>query len=64
MPRPAPSSFPAFQEWQNLSESEQDALLDKIETSKRRGTYTMRLLIGAALAGAAALLAAILLGLG
>ena len=64
MPRPAPPSFPAFDQWQNMSESEQDALLDKIETRKRRGTYAVRLLIGTALAGAAALLAAILLGLG
>lgn len=36
MTQPAPS-FPAFDEWQSMSESEQDALLDKFET-KRRGS--------------------------
>jgi hypothetical protein len=64
MARSVQSSFPAFEEWQKLSESEQDALLDRLETSKRRNAYVWRLLIGAGLAGAAALLAAILLGLG
>jgi CHASE3 domain sensor protein len=37
--------FPAFVDWQNMSEAEQDALLDKLETAKRRGTVANRLLI-------------------
>lgn len=36
MTQPAPS-FPAFDEWEKMSESEQDALLDRLET-KRRGS--------------------------
>ena len=46
MPRAAPS-FPAFDEWQKMSESEQDALLDALEAGQRRGRLAMRLLIGA-----------------
>ena len=37
MSQPAPS-FPAFDEWQKMSESEQDALLDRLETAKQRGS--------------------------
>ena len=54
MTQPAPS-FPAFDEWQSMSESEQDALLDRLET-KQRGSIMRWVLIGiialaAALAG-------------
>ena len=54
MTQPAPS-FPAFDEWQKMSESEQDALLDRLET-KQRGSIMRWVLIGiiafaAALAG-------------
>lgn len=45
MPQPAPS-FPAFDEWDKLSESEQDALLDRLETAKQRGSLIKRALIG------------------
>ena len=34
MPRAAPS-FPAFDEWQKMSEGEQDALLDALEAAAR-----------------------------
>ena len=44
MMRPAPS-FPAFDEWQSMSESEQDALLDRLET-KRRGSIFKRAVAG------------------
>jgi hypothetical protein len=47
MPRAA-LSFPAFDEWQKMSESEQDALLDSLEAGQRRGQLAMRLLLGAA----------------
>ncbi len=56
MPRPAPA-FPEFAEWQNMSESEQDALLDALEAGRRRGRLATRLMIG--LAGTAAAIAAI-----
>jgi hypothetical protein len=46
MPRAAPS-FPAFDEWQRMSESEQDALLDSLEAGQRRGRLAMLLLTGA-----------------
>jgi hypothetical protein len=54
MTQPAPS-FPAFDEWEKMSESEQDALLDRLET-KQRGSIMRWVLIGtiafaAALAG-------------
>ena len=54
MPRPTPS-FPAFDEWQQMSESEQDALLDRLETSKRRRARITRLLVGVCVAALAAL---------
>lgn len=62
MPR-STSSFPAFDEWQQMSESEQDALLDQLETSKRRGRFATRLLIGAAFAAVAAFAGGVLLAL-
>jgi hypothetical protein len=49
MTQPAPS-FPAFDEWQSMSESEQDALLDRLET-KQRGSlfkWTVAGLLGVA----------------
>ncbi len=52
MPRAAPS-FPAFDEWQRMSEGEQDALLDALESKERRGRLAMRLLVG--LVGTAAI---------
>ena len=47
-----------------MSESEQDALLNRLETKRRRNGYLVRILIGTALAAVAAFLAAVLLGLG
>ena len=44
MPRAAPS-FPAFDEWQKMSEREQDALLDSLEGARRRGRLAARLLV-------------------
>ncbi len=48
MPR-AKQSFPAFEDWQKLSEREQDALLDRFEGVQRRSRYKSRLLSVAAL---------------
>jgi hypothetical protein len=53
MPRAAPS-FPAFDEWQKMSEGEQDALLEAVEAAQRRGPLLMRLLIALAGVGVAA----------
>lgn len=44
MPRSAPS-FPVFDEWQKMSESEQDALLDRLEAAKRRSALATLLMI-------------------
>jgi hypothetical protein len=60
MSPPAPS-FPAFEDWKRMSEREQDALLDRLEGTRRRRSFAIRVLIGlgcaaAALAAAAALL--------
>jgi hypothetical protein len=45
MSPPAPS-FPAFDDWKKMSEREQDALLDRLEATKRRRSFATRLLIG------------------
>ena len=45
MARTVPS-FPAIQEWQRMSESDQDALLDRIETVRRRRRRLHVVLIG------------------
>ncbi|HEY7548235.1 MAG TPA: hypothetical protein VH913_01825 [Hyphomicrobiaceae bacterium] len=55
---PAAPSFPAFDEWKNMSEREQDALLDRLETHQRRGLLGRRLLVGFGLAAVAAALGA------
>jgi len=34
--------FPAFDEWQRLTESEQDALLSQLESVERRSTLVSR----------------------
>lgn len=60
MSRPAPS-FPTFDEWQTLSESEQDALLDTLEKEKSRGTLMKRLAIGATCLAACAAVGAVML---
>jgi hypothetical protein len=43
MSRAAPT-FPGFDEWQKLSEREQDALLDRFEGTERRSRVMSRLL--------------------
>ena len=62
MPRAAPS-FPAFDEWQKMSEGEQDALLDALEAVQRRGSLYTRLLVALACAGLAAAVGGALLTL-
>lgn len=47
MPRAVPS-FPAFDEWRQMSESEQDALLDRFEAEQRRTGLLRRALRGLA----------------
>ena len=54
MSQPAPS-FPAFDEWEKMSESEQDALLDRMETTKQRGSiikHVVMVLLGVAVCAA------------
>jgi hypothetical protein len=62
MPRPPPS-FPAFDEWQRMSELEQDALLDRLEAARRRGSPLKRLWIWALCAVACAMAGALLLAM-
>lgn len=59
MTQPAPS-FPAFNEWQSMSESEQDALLDRLET-KQRGSIFKRVVAGVLAAAVCAATCAMLL---
>lgn len=54
MPRAVPS-FPALDDWQKMSEREQDALLDAMEKGHRRGRLVVRVVIG--LVGTAAIAA-------
>lgn len=63
---PAAPSFPVFDEWKNMSEREQDALLDRLESHKRRGLLGRRLLIGCGFTAMAAMLVAglVLIGVG
>jgi hypothetical protein len=42
--------FPAFDEWQRMSESEQDAFISRLEAARRRRSLVLRILLG--LAGA------------
>jgi len=40
--------FPAFDDWQKMSERDQDALISRMEAARRRGTLIYRLLIALA----------------
>jgi hypothetical protein len=40
-----PQTFPTLRSWRGMSESEQDALLDRIETSRRWRVIRSRALI-------------------
>jgi len=61
---PAAPSFPTFDDWRRMSEREQDAWLDRLEQSKRRGRIAARLLIRIGFASAAAAVVAALVLLG
>lgn len=52
--------FPAFDDWQRMSETEQDALLSRMEAARRRGAIAYRLLVALACAGAVAIAVALL----
>jgi hypothetical protein len=54
--RNEPHTFPTIRSWQRMSERQQDALLDRIETKQRRRIIAPRLVIGAVLAVAVATL--------
>jgi hypothetical protein len=62
MPRATPT-FPAFDEWRQMTESEQDALLDRFETVQRRRAMAGRLLVGLACVSGLALSGAALIAL-
>ena len=46
--------FPAIDDWQKMSETEQDALLAHMETARQRGALLYRLLIASACTAAGA----------
>jgi hypothetical protein len=60
MSQPAPL-FPAFDEWQKMSEQDQDALLDRLETAKQRGSLVKHVLIVLLCSAACAAVGAVLL---
>ena len=41
-------AFPPFEQWQSMSESEQDALIARVETVRRRQRGLRRFLVGLA----------------
>jgi hypothetical protein len=43
-------AFPPFEQWQAMSEAEQDALIGRMETARRRKRGLLRVLVGAAAA--------------
>jgi hypothetical protein len=47
-------AFPPFERWQAMSEAEQDALIGRMETARRRRRNLVRLAVGLACAAAAA----------
>jgi hypothetical protein len=49
--------FPAFEAWKDMSEDEQDALLAKIEKTRRQRSLLLRAAIGAAIVAASIALA-------
>lgn len=55
--RNEPHTFPTIRSWQRMSERQQDALLDRIETKQRRRSMVPRLLIGALIAVVAGVVA-------
>lgn len=55
-----PTTFPTLRRWQRMSESEQDALLDNIETRRRRRLIGSRA-TAAVMCIAAAMIAAVLI---
>ena len=50
----ATPQFPAIDDWQKMSETEQDALLARMESARRRGALLYRLLIALACTAAGA----------
>jgi hypothetical protein len=47
-------AFPPFERWQSMSEAEQDALIARMETARRRQRGVRRFLVGLACTTAAA----------
>ena len=47
-------AFPPFEQWQSMSETEQDALIARMETARRRQRGLRRFLVGLACTTAAA----------
>ncbi|TMJ72707.1 MAG: hypothetical protein E6G91_10030 [Alphaproteobacteria bacterium] len=50
----ATPQFPAIDDWQKMSEAEQDALLARMESARRRGALLNRLLTALACTAAGA----------
>jgi hypothetical protein len=51
---PISPQFPTFETWQRMSESEQDALLARMESTRRWRALRLRILIGLGCAAVAA----------
>jgi CHASE3 domain sensor protein len=62
MSQPTPS-FPAFDEWQKMSESEQDALLDRLERASQPGSTIRTVLVGMLCVAACAVVGAMFLAM-
>jgi len=55
--------FPAIDDWQKMSERDQDALISRMEAARRRASVLRRLMVGTACAAVAAAIGFALLGL-
>ena len=53
-------AFPPIDQWQAMSEAEQDALIGRIETTRRRKLGFLRFVIGVACATSAAAICTVL----
>ena len=61
--RTSTPAFPPLEQWQTMSDAEQDALIGRLERSRRRRRGVLRLLAGLAAAAMTVISTALYLGL-
>ena len=58
---PFTPQFPTFEKWQSMTEGEQDALLARMESARRRRSLSLRFLVGLGFAAVAVSILKVLL---